>query len=121
MKKGSLENGSSHEAQDANVTSRIRKVRCACIVFNVPGDERDLTIPAFTAPQMLGVLKIVENVGNDFHLAYELAGFVFEKLVNYHSVEPGSIPSDNLYADWLREFRARKGMLTGPFAAIGNA
>lgn len=111
MKDRSLEKPDDGGASDVVTTGKFRKVRCAGAVFNVPGDDRDITIPAFTAHQMLGALKIVEKVGNDFELTYRLAGFIFEKLVDYHSVEPGRAPSDNLYAEWLREFRAKEGMI----------
>ena len=86
--------------------------------FTVRGDFCHIFFPAFTAPQMLGVSKIVEMVGSDFALTYRLAGFIFEKLVDYHYVEPGSIPSNKLYADWLREFRAKEGMIIGRIAGV---
>ncbi len=120
MKNRSFKNSAAEEIQDAITTGKFRKVRCAGAVFKVPGDEkdRDLTVPAFTTFQMLGVMKIVETVGQDFELTYKLASFIFEKLIGYHSVEPGSIPSDNLYADWLREFRVREGMIASPMSAV---
>lgn len=118
MKDRSLQDSGESGHEDTLATGKFRKVRLACVVFNVPGDDRDIAIPAFTAPQLLGVSKIVEMVGSDFALTYSLAGFIFEKLVDYHSVEPGSIPSDKLYADWLREFRAKEGMIIGRIAGV---
>lgn len=116
MKESSLEN-----PDDVMATGKFQKVRFVCITLAAPGLKRGIVIPVFTSSQMLGVLKLVEKIGNDFSLTRKLSRFLLWKYSDFHSLEQGKIPSDNLYADWLREFCAKEGMLTGSFAAIGDA
>lgn len=116
MKKGQAPKG-----RDPRSFNRFGKVNCLGPAFSIPGSDKQLTIPAFTSEQMLGALKVVNMLGNDFSHAYRLAGFIFEKVTDFNLVEPGVIPSNRIYSEWLLEFRVQIGLITGRFAAMGTA
>lgn len=116
-----MKDGQAPKRRDIRSFNRFGKVSCLGPAFSIPGSDKQLTIPAFTPEQMLGALKIVDMLGNDFSHAYRLAGFIFEKVTDFNLIEPGVIPSNRIYDEWLREFRARIGLITGRFAAVGTA
>lgn len=113
--------GQAPKGRDPRSFNRFGKVSCLGPAFSIPGSDKQLTIPAFTPEQMLGALRVVDTLGNDFSHAYRLAGFIFEKVTDFNLIEPGVIPSNRIYSEWLREFRAQIGLITGRFAAIGTA
>lgn len=112
-----MKDGQAPKGRDPRSFNRFGKVCCTGVIFNVPGSDKQLTISAFSPEQMLGALKVVDMLGNDFQLAYRLAGFIFEKVADFNLVKPGVIPSNRIYGEWLREFRTQIGLITGRFAA----
>ena len=108
----------SLDKQDAYITGKFQKVRFICIMLAVPGLKRGMVIPVFSISQMLGVARILENVGKDLPLARKLSRFIFRKFMDFRALEHNRNPGDKLYAEWLQEFKSVEGLVTGQFIGL---